>query len=201
MLSPNVEGPQALGVANAQLLSVSSKGELALIINARHLEQRLYSGTLARMTMGSSPRPVQEHVREADWSPDGSSLAVIHDVGNGRDRLEFPPGTSLYEATGYLSDPRVSPDGERVAFFEHPWRFDDRGWVKVVDRSGKVTTLTEEFWALEGLAWKPDGADVVFSGATAGGTALQPMSVPAGGGASAPGVRRARPFHRARRDP
>jgi Tol biopolymer transport system component len=186
VLSPNVEGPQPLGVTDAQLLSVSSKGELALIVNARHLEQRLYSGTLARMTMGSSPRSVQERVREADWSPDGASLAVTHDVGNGRDRLEYPAGTPLYEATGYLSDPRVSPDGARVAFFEHQWRYDDRGWVKIVDRSGKVTTLTEEFWALEGLAWRPDGAEVVFSGATAGGTALQPMSVPAAGGEARP---------------
>jgi Tol biopolymer transport system component len=111
---------------------------------------------------------------------------VIHDIGNGRDRLEYPAGTPLYEATGYLSDPRVSPDGTRVAFFEHQWRFDDRGWVKVVDRSGQVKTLTGEFWALEGLAWKPDGSAVVFSGATAGGTALQPMSVAASGGEARP---------------
>ena len=48
---------------DAHLLSVSSKGELALITNARHLEQRLYSGTLARMTIGSSPRA--DHGRRA----------------------------------------------------------------------------------------------------------------------------------------
>ena len=200
VISPNAEAPQPLGVANAHLLSVSCAGELALIVNARHLDQRLYSGTLARMTIGSSPRAVLEDVREADWSPDGASLAIVHDLGNGRDRLEYPVGTALHEASGYLSDPRVSPDGSRVAFFEHQWRFDDRGWVKVVDRGGKVTTLTDEFLGLQGLAWTPDGATVVFSGNAAGGSVLQPMSVPASGGApAAAGVRRAGPLHRARR--
>ena len=123
-----------------------------------------------------------EGVREADWSPDGASLAIVHDLGSGRDRLEYPVGSALHEVTGYLSDPRVSPDGNRVAFFEHPWRFDDRGWVKVVDRAGKVTTLAGEFAGLQGLAWTPDGATVVFSADNAnGGYLMQPMSVPASG--------------------
>ena len=181
VINPNAEAPQALGVTNAQLLAVSSKGELAIISGAEHFDQRLYNGTLARMTIGSSPRSLMERVREADWSPDGASLAVVHDLGNGRDRLEYPVGTALYEASGYLSDPRVSPDGNRVAFFEHQTRFDDRGWVKVVERGGQVTTLTGEFWGLEGLAWTPDGSTIVFSGNAAGGYLMQPMSVAASG--------------------
>ena len=181
LINPSAEAPQALGVSGAQLLSVSSKGELAIILGARFLAQRVYGGTLARMTLGSSPRPMLEQVREADWSPDGASLAIVHDLGAGRDRLEYPVGTALHEVSGYLSDPRVSPDGDRVAFFEHQWRFDDRGWVKVVNRAGHVTTLAGEFWGLEGLAWTPDGSTVVFSGNTAGGNVMQPMSVPVSG--------------------
>ena len=133
------------------------------------------------MTLGSSPRAVSERVREADWAPDGDSLASVRDVGNGRDRLEYPVGTPLHEASGYLSDPRVSPDGTRVAFFEHAWRYDDRGWVKVVDRNGVVTTLGGESWGLQGMAWTPDGAAVVFSGSSAGGGILQPLSAPVSG--------------------
>ena len=93
VINADAEAPQPLGISRAHLLSVSSKGELAIITDARRLDQRLYSGTLARMTLGSSPRPIMEDVREADWSPDGASLAIVHDLRNGRDRLEFPVGT------------------------------------------------------------------------------------------------------------
>jgi Tol biopolymer transport system component len=185
VINPAAEAPQPLGLSNAHLLSVSSTGELALIVAPRFLDQRLYAGTLARMTIGSSPRAVSEDVREADWSPDGSAMAIVHDLGNMRDRLEFPAGTTLHEASGYLSNPRVSPDGNRVAFVEHQQRFDDRGWVKVVDRAGKLTTLTGELFGVQGLAWTSDGSTIVFSGNTTASSMLQPMSVPASGGAPA----------------
>jgi Tol biopolymer transport system component len=188
ILSPSSEAPRPLGISNAHLLSISSKGELAMIVGAQHIEQRLYSGTLARMTLGSSPRPMLENVREADWAPDGESMAIIHDLGNGRDRLEYPAGTARYEAGGYLSDPRVSPDGSQVAFFEHQWRFDDRGWVKVVDQHGTVTTLAGELWGLEGMAWTPDGSRIVFSGSASGGTTMQPMVVAVDGSEPARGL-------------
>jgi hypothetical protein len=177
IINANAEAPQRLGVPHAHLLSVSSKGELALLTNATPIAHRLHGGTLARMTIGSSPRAVMEQVREADWSPDGAALAIVRDLGNGRDRLEYPAGTRLHEASGYLSDPRVSPDGSRVAFAEHPWRFDDRGVVKMVDRGGHVTTLTGELWGIQGLAWSPDSSRVLFSGNPAGGSLMQPMSV------------------------
>jgi Tol biopolymer transport system component len=183
VISPTAEAPQALDLPDAHLLAVSSRGELALIVNARFLAHRLYSGTLARMTLGSSPRPVLEQVREADWGPDGESLAIVRDLGDGRDRLEYPIGTALHEASGYLSDPRVSPDGGRVAFVAHRWRFDDRGTVMVADRTGGVTAVTPELWSIEGLAWTPDGTTLAFSGNAAGGAVMQPMTVDAAGGA------------------
>jgi Tol biopolymer transport system component len=177
VISPNAEAPQRLGLPDAHLLSVSRAGELALVTHARYLQQRLYAGTLARMTLGSSPRALLEGVREADWGPDGESLAIVHDLGNGRDRLEFPIGTPLHEVSGYMSDPRVSPDGTRVAFVTHAWRFDDRGSVMVVERGGAARALTPELWSIEGLAWTPDGRTLVFSGNEAGGSPMQPMAV------------------------
>ena len=114
------------------------------------------------MSIEGSPRPWMEGVREADWSPDGSTLAIVHDMGSS-DRLEYPIGKVLYETAGYVSDLRVSPDGTRVAFLDHQQRLDDRGWVKVVDASAKVTTLAGEFWGEEGLAWSRDGTTLYFA--------------------------------------
>src|SRR5688572_5988075 len=150
------------GPPRTHLLSVSSKGELAVLTNAKYIAQRLFQGTLSRMSIEGSPRPTMEGVREADWSPDGSTLAIVHDMGSS-DRLEYPIGKVLYETTGYVSDLRVSPDGTRVAFLDHQQRWDDRGWVKVVDTNRNVTTLAGEFWGAEGLAWTRDGTMVYFA--------------------------------------
>ena len=98
------------------------------------------------------------------------------------DRLEYPIGKTLYEVRrGYLSDPRVSPDGSRVAFLEHPARYDDRGWLKVVDRDGTVTTLAGEFWGGEGVAWSPDGATLFFSSAGPACSGYYPQAVDVNG--------------------
>jgi serine/threonine protein kinase/Tol biopolymer transport system component len=176
-----------MGPPRTHLLSVSSKGELAVLTDALFVAHRVFSGTLARMSIEGSPRPWMEGVRDADWSPDGSTLAIVHEVGS-KDRLEYPIGTVLYETAGYLSDPRVSPDGTRVAFMDHQDRFDDRGWVKVVDRSGKLTTLAGEFWGEQGLVWSRDGSTVFFAandrqisdGADAGAISYQIRSVALG---------------------
>jgi eukaryotic-like serine/threonine-protein kinase len=181
VINPNAEAPQRLEAPSAHLLAVSTKGELAIITQPKYLAQRIYGGTLSRMTIGSSPRPVAENVREADWSPDGVDMAVVQDIGDGRDRLEYPAGTTLYEASGYLNNVRVSPDGRTVAFVEHRLRFDDRGWVKVVTREGTVTTLTEELFGVFGVAWTDAGRSLVFSGSASAASLLQPMTVPVSG--------------------
>jgi eukaryotic-like serine/threonine-protein kinase len=163
VIRPDFPAPTALGLTGTHLLSISSKGELAVLVRAEFLRHRLFQGTLARVPLGGgAPREVLDSVREADWSPDGSGLAIIHDVG-GRDRLEFPIGKVLYEASGYLSDPRVSPDGRHVAFAEHPFRWDDRGTVKIVDRAGGPSAVSPGYPAIEGMAWRPGGGEVLFS--------------------------------------
>ncbi len=157
--------PRSLGTG--QLLSISSRGELALLTRARYKGHSLFEGTLARMPLeGGAPREVLDGVREADWTPDGSELAVIRDVG-GKDRLEFPAGKVLAETGGYFSEPRFSPRGDRIAFFQHPFKFDDRGEVAVVDLAGKKTVLSEGYWGEEGLAWSPAADEVMFSAGNA----------------------------------
>jgi len=171
VVRPDYPEPQSLGPDSAHLLAISSTGELALLTHPRHESHRLFTGTLARMPLGGgAPREVMEKVQEADWSPDGSQLAITRRVGD-EDQLEYPVGTVLYRSRsgGYLSDPRVSPTGDRVAFFDHQLRGDDRGVVMAVDTTGKATALTAEFWGLEGLAWEPVGQSVLFAGASHGG--------------------------------
>jgi Tol biopolymer transport system component len=182
VIRANTAAPQPIGLERTHLLSVSPTGELAVLTGVTYIAHRLYSGTLARMLLDGAPRSWMEHVREADWAPNASDIAVVRDVDS-IDRLEFPAGNVLYQTSGYISDPRVSPDGRHVAFVDHQTRFDDRGWVKVADVNGAIATLTAEFWAVQSLTWTADGAAVVFSGATGGVEGYQPRIVSAAGGA------------------
>src|SRR5512143_2395942 len=161
--------PRPVSASATQLLSVSSRDELAVLVRANYLAHRLFAGTLARMPMGGgAPREILTDVRDADWTPDGSDLAIIRRV-QGKDRLEYPIGKVLHQSAGYLSDLRFSRAGDRIAFFEHPTQWDDRGGVAVVDLKGQHRVLTDGYWGLEGLAWSPDGKRIVFGGALQGG--------------------------------
>ena len=115
----------------------------------------------------ASPREVLRDVTAADWSPDGAELAVIREV-EGKSRLEYPIGKVLAETTGYLSDLRISPRGDRIAYMPHEFAEDNRGRVVVIDRSGTVVTTSPEYWGEEGLAWSADGDSVYFSASDEG---------------------------------
>jgi Tol biopolymer transport system component len=170
IFAARTESPEsrALELAPAQLLAVSSSGELAVLLRPRYLRGFVNRGTLARVPLsGGSPREILEDVQAADWAPDAASLAIIRDLG-GRNRIEYPIGTVLYETGGYASHLRVSPRGDRVAFLDHPLQSDDGGNVAVVDRAGKKTTLSREWLSVAGLAWSPGGDEVWFTGAKVG---------------------------------
>ena len=160
---------RSLGLGRAELLAVSSNGEMALSLGSHPVGTWVSVGTLARAPLaGGAPRPVLEDVEWADWSPDGNSLAVVRNVG-GRDRLEFPIGKVLYETTGgWISYPRVSPNGDFVAFMDHPNQGDDGGSVAVVDLSGKKKKLTQDWYGTQGLAWSPNGDEVWFTASELG---------------------------------
>ncbi len=165
---PRVPGARTLGLSPADLLAVSSSGELAVL---QKLDPRFLltvRGTLGRvLTAGDSPRPLAESVDWADWTPDGSALAVVREVA-GKQRLELPPGHVLYETAGWISHPRVSPHGDGIAFLDHPVAPDDRGSVSFVDLAGHVKVLSADWESEQGLAWSPDGKEVWFSATRAG---------------------------------
>ena len=159
--------PQGLP-EGASLLSVSPTGELAILVRRQYLGQFTSRGTLARLPLdGGTPREILEDVQEADWSPDGTKLAVVRWAGGGN-RVEYPVGKTLYETRGYVSDLRVSPGGDRVAFMDHQLQWDNRGWVAVVDGEGNKRTLAGEFVGQAGLAWSPAGDEVWFTASRAG---------------------------------
>ena len=160
---------RSLGLGRAELLAISSRGEMALSLGSHPVGTWINVGTLARAPLaGGAPRPVLEDVEWADWAPDGNSLAVVRNVG-GRDRLEYPIGKVLYETSGgWISYPRVSPKGDFVAFMDHPNQGDDGGSVAVVDVSGHKTDLTREWYGTQGLAWSPDGREVWFTASELG---------------------------------
>jgi Tol biopolymer transport system component len=123
---------------------------------------------LVRVPMnGGAPQPLDRSVSCADWSPEGSKMAVIR-PGLRFAKLEFPSGKAIYQSAGWLSDIRISPSGKEVAFIEHPARGDDAGNVMVIDGTGASRTLAGDFASAEGLAWAPSGREVWFSAARSG---------------------------------
>jgi eukaryotic-like serine/threonine-protein kinase len=160
---------RSLGLGRAELLAISSKGEMALSLGSHPVGTWINVGTLARAPIaGGAPRPILEDVEWADWSPEGNNLAVVRNV-DGRDRLEYPIGKVLYETSGgWISYPRVSPKGDSVAFMDHPNQGDDGGSVAVVDVSGHKRELTREWYGTQGLAWAPDGQEVWFTASELG---------------------------------
>ena len=165
------ESPESheLEPAGADVLAVSSSGEMALSLASHPVAQFLYSGTLARVPLvGGAPREVMENVEFADWSPDSEALAIVRQE-QGRHRLEFPPGKVLYQADGWVGHIRISPKADAVAFIDHPQLGDDGGAVAVVDLAAKKTTLCTGWDSIQGIAWSPGGDEIWFSATRTGG--------------------------------
>jgi hypothetical protein len=115
---------RTLGIQKALIASISSAGEMALLLcKDRDLQQcvNLNSSVLARAPLaGGAPREILENVGDAEWTPDGSELAATHMVG-GKTRVEFPVGNVVYETEGFIAGAggtAVSPDGNLLAFAE-----------------------------------------------------------------------------------
>lgn len=160
----DASGFSPLASPDADILSVSSTGNLAIALDRKFLATHVISGTLARTSFnGGEPRQIQEDILDADWSADGSDLAISRRV-NGSFRLEYPIGKVLYETPGYISHMRFSHHGDKVAFMDHPVFGDDRGFVSVIDlKTNKRTVLTREYPSEDGIAWTPDDSELWFS--------------------------------------
>ena len=120
-------------------------------------------GVLAQAPLaGGAPRELLEDVYLADWSPAGNSMGVVRYAG-GKNRLEFPTGTVLFEGSVALY-PRlaVSPLGDRVAFVY-------RSNLFVTEPGGRIRDLKER---AQEIAWCKATGEIWFNSVAGGTTEL-----------------------------
>jgi len=154
---------RSLGIFPAGILSISSTGEMAIALGCEDRAGPCF-GTLARVPLaGGAPREILENVGAADWAPDGKTMAVVHAV-EGKDRLEYPIGKTLYQTEGLLGYVRVSRHADSVAFVEYPLRESQGGEVCVIDRSGRKRKLTGRWYHIVGLSWNAAGDEIFITG-------------------------------------
>ncbi len=159
-------GPESrpLNLVDSTLFAVSPS-EMAISVGCKDRYIGLCQGTLGLLPLaGGSPREIADDVMAADWSADGSKMAVIRQVG-AKYRLEYPRGKMIYENDRPLGYARVSPRGDAVAFAEFHAVDGDAGQVLAVDLNGKQLIRVPNFVSVEGVAWSPSG-DEVWTAAT-----------------------------------
>ncbi|MGZ6988546.1 MAG: hypothetical protein ACXVH0_06280, partial [Thermoanaerobaculia bacterium] len=176
LFTARLDSPEtrSLGLPRAEILSISSSGQMALLLTPRFgllfrpphsdlpLDPSRLRGMLAEAPLaGGAPRELLEETYFADWSPDGKSLAVVRYVG-GKNRLEFPAGTVLYESENRYPRISVSPSGDRVAFV---FRED----LYVTEPGGPVRDLRER---AQEIAWFRPTNEIWFNFVAGGTTEL-----------------------------
>jgi hypothetical protein len=176
LFTARLDSPETrpLGLSRAEILSISSSGQMALLLappftelfRAPHSDANVapgrWLGVLAEAPLaGGAPRELLERVSFADWGPDGKSLAVARSAG-AKSRIEFPVGRTLFEANVGYPRLAVSPSGDRVAFVHFRNLY-------VTEPGGGVRNLRER--ALE-VAWPRERNEIWFNSVAGGTTEL-----------------------------
>jgi len=153
------QGVEVPGLPSAHLLAVSPTGELALQDALRRSFQGVRPGALYLVRPGvGTPRPVADGVTAADFSPDGRRLAVaFRDEAAGECRLEYPLGTVRHRGPDWITQVRVAPDGDLVAFRTAPNISWGGGSLWLVRSGSPARTLVPERPVLHGLVWDGPG--------------------------------------------
>ncbi len=158
-----------LGLKDIRLLAVSKGGELAVLSRPYPLMRGSVKGTLARVPgIGGLPRELTEDVTYADWTPRGELVAIR--VAAANYWIERPLGTTVYKAGGRISDLRVSPNGENVAFVSYS---PEGAKVMVLDAHNAARALTKGYPDCGALAWSPSGTEVWFTAGNWGADTLR----------------------------
>jgi serine/threonine protein kinase len=167
---PGSPESRALNLVNSTLFAASAK-DLAISIGCRNRYIGDCQGTLALVPVsGGAPREIAEDVVAADWTSDGTEMAIVRHT-EGKYRIEYPRGKIIYESYKPLGFVRIAPDGKSLAFALSVGEWGDAGQVFVLDKNGKEITHSQIHVSLEGIAWPPSGEEVWLAGTTEKGWA------------------------------
>ena len=160
---PSSPESRPLEISEAKLLAVSPNEELAIQLRPK-LWSGFLHGTLGRVPFGGGvPREVMDNVQDADWTPDGASLAVLRFGLSAAVRweIELPPGKTLFQdPAGSVIGFRIAPDGRSIALAEGGFLGLPTG-IRLVDRSGKGRVLADA--VVTGIAWSAGGREIWYS--------------------------------------
>ena len=120
---------------DTDVLSSSSRGELALLMKRRFINGERFVGTLAVATSGSGAREQESNIEDAEWDASGTQMALVRSTRGmgGQSQLEYPAGTIRYTFDGSIRFPRVSRDGRWIAFLEDSAGGGEGGHVALLD--------------------------------------------------------------------
>jgi len=149
-----------LGITNADVAGTTAAGDLFVRLGVVRQPPFYMVGTLARASIaGAAPRPLVDNVVDASAA---APMAVVRRVGD-QFQLEFPIGHVIHQSPGWISEPRVSPDGSSVAALVHR-RATEIGQIALFDSAGHRRTLSTAEWvSLQGMAWLPSGRELWFT--------------------------------------
>lgn len=161
---PASSEPEAIGEGPAWIAGVSANGKAAIFRHSQHDHRFILESS---PLLGGPATFVSDRARSADWGPNGTLCLVLANPAG--DSLNYPQNRPLYSSSGWISNPRVSPDGRQIAFLEHPLLSDDAGQVVLLDTASGVAHALSPGWAsVVGLAWHPAKREIWFTAARAG---------------------------------
>ena len=148
------------GLAPSVLLAIASSGDLLILQSPRVLNHYIRVGKLATATPSGSQRLLADGVSSADWTP-GSRELVVSKQDGAEWVVEWPLGHVVYRSASSISDVRVSPAGDRVAWLER--KTIEESAIVLADRQGRASVLASAGTGPGGLAWTPNSREVWFT--------------------------------------
>ena len=164
-----------LGLDHANVLSVSSKGDLAVTLRKGVFQSAGSRGTLARVPLGGgAPRELEENVFSAAWAPDGENLAVTRRAPSGKVLLEYPIGHTIEESFFLDTALAMSSRGD-LAFVDYGTG--GKGSIWILEKSGKKRLIAQGIATFRGLVWSSRTGEVFYmAGLAPGDDALRAVS-------------------------